>query len=89
MSRQTKTINTSLSLDVYQSIEEIAEQKGVSRSELLRQVLSNYVVQERRWQRIYELGEKRAKELGIKDESDVEQIIHEFRQQNSEMQCKE
>ena len=89
MSRQTKMINTSLSLDVYRSIEEIAEQKGLSRSELLRRVLSNYVMQEKKWQRIYELGEKRAKELGIRDESDVEKLIHEFRQQNSETQCKE
>jgi metal-responsive CopG/Arc/MetJ family transcriptional regulator len=76
-------------MDVFQSIEELAKQKGISRSELFRQALTNYVMQEQRWQRIYRIGEKRAKELGINDESDVLRLIHEFRQENSEIQCKE
>ena len=89
MSRHTKTVNTSLSMDIYQSVEELAKQKGISRSELFRQALTNYVIQEQKWQRIYKLGEKQARELGIKSESDVVRLIHEFRQENPETQCKE
>jgi predicted transcriptional regulator len=89
MSRHTKTVNTSLSMDIYLSVEELAKQKSISKSELFRQALTNYVIQEQKWQRIYKLGEKRAKELGINDESDVVRLIHEFRQENSDPQCKE
>jgi metal-responsive CopG/Arc/MetJ family transcriptional regulator len=89
MSRQTKAVNTSLPLDVYQELEDLAEKKGISRSQILRLALVNYVDQEKRWQRIYEIGEKRAKELGIKSEEDVERLIHEFRKEYSETKCKE
>ena len=58
MARHTKTVNTSLSMDIYQSVEELAKQKGISISEFFRQALMNYVIQEQKWQRIYKLGEK-------------------------------
>ena len=32
--------------------------------------MRNYVEREKRWQRIYEIGEKKAKELGIRNEED-------------------
>jgi len=56
---------------------------------MFNKIYSYYVIQEQKWQRIYKLGVKRAKELGIKDESDIERLIHKFRQENSEIQCKE
>jgi len=89
MSSQTKTVNTSLPLNVCQELEELAERKGISKSQILRLALANYVEREKRWQRIYEIGEKRANELGIKSEEDVERLIHEFRKEYSETKCKE
>ena len=55
------------------------EKKGMSRSNIIRLALLNYVEREKRWQRIYEIGEKKAKELGIRSEEDIERLIHEFR----------
>ena len=89
MPRQTKAINASLPLDIYQELEELAEKKGMSRSNIIRIALLNYVEREKKWQRIYEIGEKKAKELGIRNEEDVEKLIHEFRKEYSEAKCKE
>lgn len=58
--------------------------KKTSRSEVLRETLKQYVASERRWQRIREWGEKTAKRLGIKNEDDVERLIHEYRKEKSE-----
>jgi metal-responsive CopG/Arc/MetJ family transcriptional regulator len=67
----------SLPPELYKEVDELAQQKGISRSELLRQALKQYVASERRWQQIRKWGEETAKRLGIKDEEDVERIIDE------------
>lgn len=81
MARGTKHINFSLPLEVYREVDELAQQKGVSRSELIRQALRQHVASERRWQQIREWGEESTKELRIGDEKDVERLIHEFRKE--------
>jgi len=84
MGRTTKIVNFSLQPEVYRQVDELAKQKKTSRSEVLRQALKQYVASERRWQRIREWGEKTAKRLGIKNEDDVERLIHEYRKEKSE-----
>jgi metal-responsive CopG/Arc/MetJ family transcriptional regulator len=77
MARATKIVNMSLPPEVYREVEELAHQKGISRSELLRQALKQYITSERRWQQIRKWGEETAQRLEIKDEGDVEKIIDE------------
>lgn len=84
MARTTKIVNFSLQPEVYRQVDELAKQKKTSRSEVLRQALKQYIASERRWQRIREWGEKTAKRLGIKNEDDVERLIHEYRKEKSE-----
>ena len=81
MARKTKIINLSLPQDIYAQVEELADQMGISKSELLRNALKQYVASEMRWQRIRKWGEETAKKLNIGDEDDVDRIIHEFRQE--------
>ena len=81
MARKTKIVNMSLPPEIYKMVDKLAKQKGISRSELLRQALKQYSVSERIWQQIYQWGEESAKEFGIKDERDVDRIIHEFRKE--------
>lgn len=83
MARKTKIVNMSLPPEIYQEVEELARQKGISRSELLRQALKQYVASEKRWQEIRAWGEETARRLGIKDERDVDKLIHEFRREQS------
>jgi|YNPBryulayer2012_1023412.scaffolds.fasta_scaffold69843_1 metal-responsive CopG/Arc/MetJ family transcriptional regulator len=81
MARQTKIVNLSLPLDIYNQADEIAKKRGVSRSAILKKALEVYIMQEKRWELIYKWGEEKAKELKIKDEEDVERLIQEFRKE--------
>ena len=58
----------------------MAKEKKVSRSEILREALKQYIKSEKLWQKIYKIGEETAKELNIKEE-DVERMIQEFRKE--------
>jgi CopG family transcriptional regulator/antitoxin EndoAI len=81
VARKTKIVNLSLPYETYKQVEELADRMEVSKSELLREALKQYVASERRWQQIRRWGEETAKRLSIKDEDDVDRIIHEFRQE--------
>jgi len=73
----------SLPFDVYAQVEELAQQKGVSKSQLLKESLKQFIASERRWQQIRKWGENTAQRWGIKDEGEVEEIIHEQRKDHS------
>jgi predicted transcriptional regulator len=81
MARRTRIVNLSLPQETYKQVEKLAEQMEVSKSEILREALKRYVASERRWQQIRKWGEETAKNMHIKDESDVDRIIHELRQE--------
>ena len=83
MARTTKIVNFSLPPEIYKEVEELAKQKETSRSQVLREALKQYVASERRWQQLRKWGEETTKRLGIKDEDDVERIIHEYREEKS------
>lgn len=83
MARRTKIVNMSLDPEMYQEVDELARQRGASRSEILRQALNQYIASEKRWQQIRRWGEESARKLGIKDEKDVDRLIHEFRREQS------
>jgi len=83
MARKTKIVNLSLPQETYKQVEELADQMEISKSELLREALKQYVASERRWQQIRRWGKETAKRLNIKDEDDVDRVIHELRQEKS------
>lgn len=83
MARKTRIVNLSLPNETYKQVEELADRMEVSKSEVLREALKQYVASERRWQQIRRWGEETAKRLDIRDEDDVDRMIHEFRQEKS------
>jgi len=52
----------------------------MTRSELFREYLRDSL-RRRRWERIREYGAKKAVELGLRDEIDVERLIDEYRKE--------
>lgn len=76
----TQTINISIPKKLLDEADRVAKMESRTRSELVRQSLRNYIEERIRWARIFELGAKTAKRLGIKSEDDVDRIIHEYRQ---------
>jgi len=81
MSRQRRIANMSLPPEIYAEVNNMAQQKGISRSELLRQALKQYVASEKRWQQIREWGTETTQQLEIKNEKDIERIVDEYREE--------
>ena len=76
MAVKTRTVSLSLTQEMYNQVEEFAEQMEVSKSELLRRALDLFLASELRWQQIRKWGEETSEKLNIKDEDDVDKIIH-------------
>ena len=75
--RTSQPITITLPPKLYKLADKIAAEEGRTRSELLREALRKYV-SERSWKKLQDLGSKKAKALGIKEE-DIERMIDEGR----------
>ena len=84
MAGKTRTLSLSLTQEMYNQVEEFAEQMEISKSELLRRALDLFLASEFRWQQIRKWGEETSERLNIKDENDVDRIIHELRKEKSD-----
>jgi len=82
MPRRSKIVNMSLPPELLLQVEEMARQRGVPKSHILREALKDYIASERRWERIRRWGEESARRLRIRDEEDVDRLIHEFRRES-------
>jgi CopG family transcriptional regulator/antitoxin EndoAI len=76
--RQTKTWTISLPPQMEREAERLAKQEHRTKSELVREALRTYVIS-RKLRRIQEVAARRARELGIRTEDDVERIIDDIR----------
>ena len=77
MMRTTKIQTISLPPEIVKQIEKIIKEEGMTKSELFREALREYI-RKRRLERIREYGARKAAELGIKEE-EVEKLIDEYR----------
>lgn len=76
---QTQTLNISLPKELVKRVDELASKEYRNRSDLIRQALRTYLERRTNWDRIFEVGEKAAKKMGIKSEEEVDRIVYEFR----------
>ena len=76
MARTTKILNISLSKELYDEIIDIALQENRTKSELVREAFRQYSAN-RNWSRIRQWGDETARKLKIKDEQDIDKILHE------------
>lgn len=79
--RVSKVISLSVPPDAAADFERIAAEEGRNRSELFREMLRVYEVQRhlKEFERLQRIGAASARRLGIRDEADVERLIHELR----------
>lgn len=78
MARSTKILNVSLSDKLYKDIESMAAQESRTKSDLIREAFRQYV-SNKRWARIRQWGDETARRMRIRDEKDIEKILHESR----------
>lgn len=75
MARSTKILNVSLSEELYKNIESLATEESRTKSDLVREAFRQYV-SNKRWTRIRQWGDETARRLGIRDEKDIEKMLH-------------
>jgi len=76
---KTKTVNISLPPQVLEMIDLRARQEYKSRSDLIREAALEYVRKQNNWELFRLEAARRAKELGIRTEDDVEEMIDSMR----------
>lgn len=82
--RKGRVISVSVPQESAREFERIAEEEGRNKSELFREMLRVYVARRamERFQELQRYMSARARELGIRNERDVERLIQEFRREN-------
>jgi len=80
---EEQTITLSLPSRMIREIDRLAKEERATRDEILKSALSQYFRSHEVWKQIFGRGEKWAKELGIKNEEDVDKLIHEFRKEQA------
>ena len=76
---QTQTFNIALPKKLVKKVDEVARNEYRNRSELIREALRAYLKDKDEWQEIFEYGRRKAKEMGIKSEKEIDDIVYEFR----------
>lgn len=79
LQRVSKTTTISLPPSLYRQAMHVARSKGMTRSELFREAFRRLLMEEARWQELLDYGRRKAQEMGIKTEEDVDRVIHEIR----------
>lgn len=79
MGRSTRVVSFSLSPEMAEEIEELAQKERRSKSELLREMVHVYKERqaEEEWQDLFAFGEKTAQRFGIKNEDELFKILNE------------
>ena len=80
---EEQTITFSLPLTMIREIDLLAKEGQTTRHEILKSALNQYFRSQEVWKQIFERGEEWAKELGIRNEEDVDRLIHEFRKEQA------
>ena len=75
MARSTKILNISLSPELYDKIERTAEEESRTKSDMIREAFRQYS-SNKKWAQIREWGDATAVKMNIRDEQDIENILH-------------
>ncbi len=78
MAQKTSTVNISFRDDLLGEIDDVAKAESRSRSELIREAARMYIERKRRWNAIFEQGQRTAAEAGA-TESDVVRAVRSRR----------
>lgn len=76
---QTQTLNIALPKELVKRVDKVAIKEFRNRSELIREALRIYLEDKNEWEETFRLGEKTMKEMGIKNEADIDRIVSEYR----------
>ena len=79
--RSSKTTTISLPPSLYRDTITMAREKGMTRSELVREALRRYQREEREWMELLDYGTRKASKSRILDEAGIERLVDAERKQ--------
>ena len=80
--RTYQTMSLSMPPRLAKQVLSLARQEGKTKSELMREALRQYI-EMKEMRKAQSIFSKRARELGIKDEDDIERIVEEYRSEQA------
>jgi len=80
MPRKTKIVNISLSPEVYTLANELSRENQISRSELFRKALRQYIFSTNRWEEIRRWGAGTVKKMNIKSQEELYRLLSDWRE---------
>ena len=78
MYMQTQTFNISMPQELVQEIDKVAAREYRNRSELIREAVKQYVEKKSRWEKVFAMGKKVAKNRKLTPRV-VDQMVYDFR----------
>ena len=78
-----KILNISLPSELYKEVEKLAKEEAKAKGEFVREVIRQYIKRDRLWKQLRKWGKETVKGLGIEDENEVEDIIAQYRKEQS------
>lgn len=80
---KTQTVNISFSAELLRDIDAVSHDEARTRSEFIREAARAYIARKRVWKGIFQLADKHAKSLGLK-EKDIAGAISGYRRRKCE-----
>jgi len=80
--RTYQTMSLSLPPRLIKQVLSMAKQEGKTKSELIREALRQYI-EMKEMRKAQGIFSKRAGELGVRDEEDVERVVDEYRSEQA------
>ncbi len=77
--RSSRVVTISLPPQVLTRLLKTAKAKGMTRSELVREALRHYELEDQEWQALFAYGQRQAQAASIRTEEDVERLIDDGR----------
>ena len=78
---KTSTVNISFKEDLLEQIDKIAKEESRTRSELIREAARLYIERNKKWEDIFNFGNKQVLKQGLLEE-DINKEIKKFRLEN-------
>jgi len=75
----TQTLNIALPGELIKKVDLVAKKEYRNRSELIREALRVYLTDKEEWEDLFTYGRKKAKEMGITSEEQIDKIVYDFR----------
>lgn len=75
----TQTLNISLPRELVKKVDEQAKEEYRNRSDFIREALIASLKEKSNWEQIFKAGEKAMKDMGIKSEEEVNEIVYKYR----------